>query len=122
MPDFHYSYIKIKHGDKAKMLQTYTDSLMYICEAQNFYEDFHKDKTFFNLSNYTKYLKCCNISNNFVVGKMNDFASKNENQECILSSYEKIMNLKKQKLLIKILFVMSQNKKTTKMFCSIGHI
>ena len=40
MYDFHYNYIKYKHGDRAKLLFTDTDSFTYEIEAEDVYQDF----------------------------------------------------------------------------------
>ena len=48
MQDFQYSYIKSKHGDKAEMLLTDTDSLTYKVEAENVYEYSAKIKSYLN--------------------------------------------------------------------------
>ena len=37
MYDFHYNYIKQKYEDKARLLFTDTDSLMYEMQTENFY-------------------------------------------------------------------------------------
>ena len=53
MFDFHYNYIKNKYGDKAELLFTDTDSLMYLIATQNVYKDFSKDiKKKFDTSDY----------------------------------------------------------------------
>ena len=70
MENFHHNCIKNKYGDKAEMLLTDTDSLMYKIEAENVYEDFYKDKELFDLSNYPKDSKYYNNANNFIVGEM----------------------------------------------------
>ena len=43
MYDFHYNYIMQKYGDKAKLLFTDTDILMYEIQTEDFYKDISKD-------------------------------------------------------------------------------
>ena len=53
MYDFRYNYIKPKYGDKAKLLFTDTDSLMYEIQTEDFYKDISADvKDRFNTSDY----------------------------------------------------------------------
>ena len=53
MYDFHYNYIKPMYGDKAKLLFTDTDSLMYEIETEDFYKDISGDvKDRFDTSDY----------------------------------------------------------------------
>ena len=53
MYDFHYNYIKQKYGDKAKLLFTDTDSLMYERQTENFHKDISEDvKDKFDTSDY----------------------------------------------------------------------
>ena len=53
MYDFHYNYIKPKYGDKAKLLFTDTDSLLYEIQTEDFYKDISGDvKDRFDTSNY----------------------------------------------------------------------
>ena len=53
MYDFHYNYIKQKYGDKAKLLLTDTDSLMYEIQTEDFYNDISGDvKDRFDTSGY----------------------------------------------------------------------
>ena len=53
MFDFHYNYIRKKYGNKAELLFTDTDSLMYLIQTDDFYHDIKKDvKKKFDTSNY----------------------------------------------------------------------
>ena len=53
MYDFHYQYIKLKYGEKVKLLFTDTDSLMYEIETEDFYKDISGDvKDRFDTSDY----------------------------------------------------------------------
>ena len=52
MFEFHYNYIKKKYGDKAKLLFTDTDSLMYKIQMEDFYKDIKNVKDRFDTSDY----------------------------------------------------------------------
>ena len=53
MYDFHYNYIKQKYGDKALLLFTDTDSLMYEIQTEDFYKDISANvKRRFDTSDY----------------------------------------------------------------------
>ncbi|XP_067942840.1 uncharacterized protein [Watersipora subatra] len=55
MYDFHYNYIKPKYGNRAQLLFTDTDSLMYHIHTKDFYEDIKADvRERFDTSNYPK--------------------------------------------------------------------
>ncbi len=55
MYDFHYNYIKPKHGNNASLLFTYTNSLCYAIKTKDFYEDISGDvERRFNNSNYKR--------------------------------------------------------------------
>ena len=53
MFDFHYNYIRKKYGNKAELLFTDTDSLMYLIQTDDFFLDVKKDvKKKFDTSDY----------------------------------------------------------------------
>ena len=53
MFDFHYNYIKEKYENKAELLYTDTDSVMYLIQTEDFYQDINKDiKRKFDTSKY----------------------------------------------------------------------
>ena len=55
MFDFHYNYMRKKHGDKAELLFTDTDSLMYEIQTEDFYSDIAPDvRARFDTSDYPK--------------------------------------------------------------------
>ena len=53
MSNFHYTYIREKYGNKAELLFTDTDSLMYQIKTKDFYKDISPDiLTKFDTSDY----------------------------------------------------------------------
>ena len=75
MYDFHYNYIKRKYGDRAKLLFTDTDSLCYVIETDDVYEDLYRDRELFDNSDYSKYSKFYFRENKKVIGKFKDEAA-----------------------------------------------
>ena len=72
MYEFHYDYIKNKHGNKSRSLFADTDRLMYEIETENDYDHFNKNKEMFDFSNYSIKSKYCDDSNTLVFCKMKD--------------------------------------------------
>ena len=75
MYDFHYNYIKKKYNDKAKLLFTDTDSLIYEIEIEDAYKDFLSDKDKFDNSEYPENSPYFDKSNKKLIGKFKDEAS-----------------------------------------------
>ena len=68
MQNFYYNYIKNKYVAQADILLTDTDTLFFIIETENVYEDFYKDKEFFDFSNYPKEWKYHDNLNKLAIG------------------------------------------------------
>ena len=78
MFDFHYNYIRKKYGEKAELLMTDTDSLMYHIQTDDFYSDIKKEvKKKFDTSNFPDdHPSRIEIGvNEKVIGKFKDEAS-----------------------------------------------
>ena len=52
MYDFHYDYVKNKHGNNSRLLFTDSDSLMYQIKTEDIYEDYSSNREKFDFSNY----------------------------------------------------------------------
>jgi hypothetical protein len=77
MYDFHYNTIKKEYGDKAKLLFTDTDSLMYEIKTDDVYEDFKRigeEKDCWDNSDYPKNSPYYSDHNKKVIGKFKDEA------------------------------------------------
>ena len=73
---FHYHHIRAKFGDKAKLLFTDTDSLMYSFQEIDPFELFLKDHAEdFDFASYTQSHKFYEPLNNNVIGKCKDEAN-----------------------------------------------
>ena len=75
MYDFHYSYIKKKCKNKAKLLFADTDSLTYEIEAEDIYKDFWADRNKFDNSDYPADSMYFDKTNKKVIGKFKDEAA-----------------------------------------------
>lgn len=72
--DFHYNKIKKYYGDKAKLLFTDTDSLMYHVDTDDVYEDMRimDDGSYFDFSSYPKDHPNYSINNKRIPGFFKD--------------------------------------------------
>ena len=75
MYDFHYNYIKKKYGTKARLLFTDTDSLTYVIQTEDVYQDFWKDRHLFDNSDYPESSPYFDKTNKKVIGKFKDEAA-----------------------------------------------
>ena len=78
MYEFHYDYIKNKHGNNSGLLFPDTDSLMYEIKT----EDFSNDNEMFDFNNYSAKSKYYDDSNKLVVGRMKDETAGVAIEEC----------------------------------------
>jgi hypothetical protein len=72
MYKFHYEHMKCKYMDRAKLLYTDTDSLVYHIETEDVYADMAEDKHLFDTSEYPKDHPLYDPTNGKVIGKFKD--------------------------------------------------
>ena len=70
MYDFHYNFIKVKYGDRAKLLFTDTDSLCYHIQTDDVYKDLYNYRDMFDNSDYSKSSKFYFDENKKVIGNL----------------------------------------------------
>ena len=76
MYDMHYNYVKSKYGDRAKLLFTDIDSLMYKIETKDFFRDISLDiHDKFDTSNFPKdHPSWIEVVNKKIIGLFKDEA------------------------------------------------
>lgn len=72
MFQFHYDYIRVKYGDRAKLLLTDTDSFIYRIQCEDIYKDMMEDIDRFDTSDYPSDHPLHSADNKKVLGKMKD--------------------------------------------------
>ena len=72
MHDFHYNYMKTKHGPNAQLLFTDTASLYYPIYTEDVYQNMIKDKHLFYASKYDPDHPLYSTENKKVLWKMKD--------------------------------------------------
>jgi hypothetical protein len=72
MYDFWYNHLKRLYGEKAQLLYTDTDSLLYKVGTENVYEDMRQHAEEYDFSDYPKDHPCYSVENKKVVGKFKE--------------------------------------------------
>src|SRR6266516_3889462 len=72
MYQYWYDYVKTEYGEKASLLYTDTDSLVYEVETEDLYADMGKRADLFDFSNYPEDHPLYNTMNKGVIGKFKD--------------------------------------------------
>ena len=72
MYDFHYNTMKKKYGKNIKLLGTDTDSLKYVIETEDLYQDMKEMSDHFDFSEYGVNHFCYDKTNAKVLGKFKD--------------------------------------------------
>lgn len=75
MYDFHHNYIKLKYGEKAKLLFRDTDGLFYEIETKDTYKNFWVNKNMFDNSDYPTDSPHNDVKNKNAIGKFIDEAA-----------------------------------------------
>ena len=69
---FHYDYVLLKYGKRAKLLMTDTDSLIYHVMTDDVYKDILSAINLFDMSDYSPDHLCYNTLNKKRLGRMKD--------------------------------------------------
>ena len=72
MYEFHYKCIQLKYDNRAKLLFTDTDNLVYDIETDDVYEDVYENKNLFDFSDCPKDSKFSDPVNKKVIVKLKD--------------------------------------------------
>lgn len=72
---FHYDKVLQKYGDRAELLMTDTDSLVYFIKTEDAYKDMYEDRQDFDLASYPQTSPFYDATNNKVIGKFKDEAN-----------------------------------------------
>jgi hypothetical protein len=94
MYEFWYFKIKAKYGNKAKLLYTDTDSLVFEVETHDLYDDMLNSSENYDLSNYPTDHKCFDTTNKKVVLKMKDEAIKDLADSPLFRTIHKFIGLR----------------------------
>lgn len=77
MYKFHYDIIKARYGDRAQLLLTDTDSLVYEIETEDLDKDMMEMKEHFDFSNYDEDHPMYSLHNQGIMGVMKNDCAKN---------------------------------------------
>ena len=72
MYEFWYNYLKVKYGDKIKLIYTDTDSFVIEVETDDIYKDMYDDKHLYDFSYYPTYHPNYSLNNKKVYGIFKD--------------------------------------------------
>ena len=72
MYDFHYNHIKKMYGSSATLLFTDKDSLAYVIQTNDIYEDMMNSIDLYDTSDYPNHSQLFSLKNKKVIGKMKD--------------------------------------------------
>ena len=72
MYDFHYNHIKKMYGSSATLLFTDTDSLAYVIQTNDIYEDMMHSVDLYDTSDYPNHSQLFSLKNKKIIGKMKD--------------------------------------------------
>ena len=72
MYEFWYNHLKVKYGDKIKLIYTDTDSLVIEVETEDIYKDMYQDSHLYDFSDYPKDHPNYSLNNKKVYGIFKD--------------------------------------------------